>query len=422
MPLGRTGGRKPALHGGTVLAFVGNYPQQIYAFMSVTDLCPVVIITHEFFPKRGGIATFTEEIAQAAANLGHKVEVWAQRAEPAEEKPWPFTVRRMPISGTHNLLCRLKAISWLIRERRRLRHSLVYFPEPGPMLALMTLLPVRSFLPRRLVLTFHGSEVLRFHADPSTRWFTRRLIRHAFRISTLTRHVQDLLCQRFPEATAKAVLSPGALRAGFATRPCKNKTHSNDQTRPLVVLTVGRLHPRKGQLLTLKALQALPPDLAARTEYWIAGSTSKSSYERILRQAAAVPGLTVRFLGNLPDAELDHVYAQADVFALTSIDHGHSVEGFGLVYLEASAHGLPIVAHRVGGVAEAVVDGETGLLIAPDQPSALTEAFRQLLSDSALRQHMGEAGRAWAQSTTWEQAAALLFQSKPSSSSPFASA
>jgi phosphatidylinositol alpha-1,6-mannosyltransferase len=63
----------------------------------------------------------------------------------------------------------------------------------------------------------------------------------------------------------------------------------------------------------------------------------------------------VRFLGNLPDAELDRVYAQADVFALTSIDHGHSVEGFGLVYLEASAHGLPVVAHRVGGVAEAVV-------------------------------------------------------------------
>ena len=422
MPFGRTGGRKPALHGGTVLAIVGDYPQHLYAFMSVTGLCPVVIITHEFFPKRGGIATFTEEIAQAAANLGHAVEVWAQHAEPTEEKPWSFTVRRMPISGTHNLLCRLKAISWLIRERRRLRHTLVYFPEPGPMLALMTLLPVRSFLPRRLVLTFHGSEVLRFHADPATRWFTRRLIRHAFRISTLTRHVQELLCQRFPEATAKTVLSPGALRAGFAARPTERP--SDDHTRPRVVLTVGRLHPRKGQLRTLKALQSLPPDLAASTEYWIAGSTSKSRYERALRQAAAIPGLTVRFLGNLPDEELDRVYAQADVFALTSIDHGHSVEGFGLVYLEASAHGLPVVAHRVGGVAEAVVDGETGFLIAPDQPSALTEAFRQLLTDSSLRQRMGEAGRAWARSTTWEQAATLLFQPTPpcTSPGPFASA
>lgn len=404
-----------------MLAFVGEYPQQIYVFMSVTDLCPVVIITHEFFPKRGGIATFTEEIAQAAASLGHQVEVWAQRAEPTDEKTWPFIVRRMPISGTHNLLCRFKAISWLIRERRRLRHTLVYFPEPGPMLALMTLLPVRSFLPRRLVLTFHGSEVLRFHADPATRWFTRRLIRHAFRISTLTRHVHGLLCQRFPEATAKTVLSPGALRAGFAATPPENKTPSDAPVRPLVVLTVGRLHPRKGQLLTLKALQALPPDLAARTEYWIAGSTSKSRYERILRETAAIPGLTVRFLGNLPDDELDRVYTRADVFALTSIDHGHSVEGFGLVYLEASAHGLPVVAHRVGGVAEAVVEGETGFLIAPDQPAALTEAFRRLLTDSTLRRRMGEAGRAWARSTTWEQAAAELFQPKHTTSGSLAS-
>ena len=168
-------------------------------------------------------------------------------------------------------------------------------------------------------------------------------------------------------------------------------------------------------------MQALPPDLAARTEYWIAGSTSKSRYERILRETAAIPGLTVRFLGNLPDDELDRVYTRADVFALTSIDHGHSVEGFGLVYLEASAHGLPVVAHRVGGVAEAVVEGETGFLIPPDEPAALTEAFRQLLSDPALRQRLGEAGRTWARSTTWEQAAAELFQAKHITSGSLAS-
>jgi phosphatidylinositol alpha-1,6-mannosyltransferase len=386
--------------------------------MSLTGAHPVVIITHEFFPKRGGIATFTEETAQAGARLGHPVEVWAQHAEPEQEKAWPFTVRRLPISGTHNLLCRLKAISWLIRERRRLRHTLVYFPEPGPMLALMMLLPVRSFLPRKLVLTFHGSEVLRFHADPVTRWFTRRLIRHAFRVSTLTRHVQELLCQRFPEAAGKTLLTPGALRAGFAATPtpapgpCVATT--DEPSRRLIVLTVGRLHPRKGQLCTLRALQALPPALAARTEYWIAGSTSQPRYERELRAAAAAnPGLAVRFLGDLPDEELDRVYAQADVFALTSIDHGHSLEGFGLVYLEASAHGLPVVAHRVGGVAEAVADGETGLLVPPDQPAALTEAFRRLLEDGALRRRLGDAGRAWARRTTWTDTARLLFEPTP---------
>lgn len=375
--------------------------------MSFKGPRPVFVITHEFFPKRGGIATFTEEVAMAGAALGHSIEIWAQRSDPALEKPWPFVMNRLPLEGTHNISCRLKIIRRLIRERRRLRHAIVYLPEPGPMLALMTLLPVRAFLPRRLVLTFHGSEVLRFHADPLTRWLTRRLIRHAYRISTLTNYTKNLLCERFPEAASKTFLTPGALRADFAvhTRPGPARTD-----KKVVVLTVGRLHPRKGQLLALQALQALPPELLSRVEYWIVGSTSKAHYEHTLRETAAKPGLTVKFLGNLPDEELDRVYAEADIFALTSIDHGHSVEGFGLVYLEASAHGLPVVAHRVGGVSEAVVDGETGFLVPPHHPSELTAAFATLISDVNLRQRMGLAGRDWARRNTWNRAAELLFR------------
>lgn len=370
----------------------------------------VFVITHEFFPKRGGIATFTEEVARAGAALGHSIEVWAQSANGHQEKAWPFTLCRLPLSGTHNLACRFKLILRLIRERRRLRYATVYLPEPGPMLALMALLPLRTFRPRRIVLTFHGSEILRFHADPVTRWLTRRLIRHSFRISTLTHYTKNLLAECFPEADTKTFLTPGALRDDFAVVPrSQAAAAAAEASGKVVVLTVGRIHPRKGQLLTLQALQALPTELADRVEYWIAGSSNKGGYAATLRKAAALPGPSVRFLGNVSDAELERVYARADIFALTSIDFGHSVEGFGLVYLEASAHGLPVVAHRVGGVAEAVVDGETGLLVAPQHPRALTEAFRQLIEDPVLRRRLGEAGRGWARRTSWTRAAALLF-------------
>jgi len=264
-------------------------------------------------------------------------------------------------------------------------------------------------MPRRLVLTFHGSEILRFHADPVTRWLTRRVLKRAFRISTLTRYTRQLLCDRFPEAGDKTFLTPGALRAGFVHSQPNAAPRLQKTTGKVVVLTVGRLHPRKGQLLTLQALQALPDELRRRVEYWIVGSTAKSSYESRLREAAADPNVSVRFLGDIPDEELTHIYDLADIFALTSIDHGHSVEGFGLVYLEASAHGLPVVAHRVGGVAEAVADGETGFLISPHQPEALVEAFRKLIEDAPLRHRLGEAGRPWARRTTWERSAELLF-------------
>lgn len=373
----------------------------------------VFIITHEFFPKRGGISTFTEEIARAAAGLGHTVEVWAQDAPADAKKPdWAFAVRRLPIAGTHNLRCKLRTALQLVRDRRRLRRAVVYIPEPGPMLALMMLLPVRAFFPRNLVLTFHGSEILRFHADPVTRFLANRLLRRAARVSTLTRYTQKLLCGRFPVADAKTFLTPGALRDGFAVVSPPPKTRENASGK-IVVLTVGRLHPRKGQLLALEALQNLPDELAAGVEYWIVGSTSKPAYEKSLREAAARPGPRVRFLGDLPDDELDRVYAQADIFALTSIDHGHSVEGFGLVYLEAAAHDLPVVAHRVGGVAEAVVDGETGFLVPPHHPAALTEAFRRLIADPDLRRRMGGAGRAWARRTSWTRSAELLFSAEP---------
>src|SRR5688572_32800888 len=84
--------------------------------------CPVFLITHEFYPKRGGIATFTEEIARASATLGYDVEVWAQSSPSAAEKrDWPFRIRRMPLRGTHDLLCQLRLARELIRHRRDLQ-------------------------------------------------------------------------------------------------------------------------------------------------------------------------------------------------------------------------------------------------------------------------------------------------------------
>src|SRR5437868_15533954 len=87
---------------------------------------PVFLITHEFYPVRGGIATFTEEIARASASLGYQVEVWAQAAPAAAEKrDWPFRLRRMPLKGSHDLACQLKLARELIRHRRDLRNATV---------------------------------------------------------------------------------------------------------------------------------------------------------------------------------------------------------------------------------------------------------------------------------------------------------
>jgi len=367
---------------------------------------PLFLITHEFYPVSGGIATFAEEIARASASLGYDVEVWAQSAPPEREKKWPFRMRRLPLKGSHDLICQLRLVRELVRCRRQLRDATVYLPEPGPMLAMMLLQFFTAFRPKRLVLTFHGSEILSFSDSPLRRWLAGRLIRHAARVSTLTTYTQELLLDRFPHAADKIFLTPGALRTDFAVVPSR-AARPMDKT---VVLTVGRLHPRKGQLLTLRALQVLPSEVRSRMEYWIVGGRSKGNYEEQLRALAAEdPALTVRFFGNIPDEELAEVYERSDIFALTSINHGKSVEGFGLVYIEAAAHGLPIVAHNVGGVPEAVRDGVTGLLVTPGRPAELAAAFEKLFHDVPLRKKLGDAGKVWAARNCWEESASTLF-------------
>ncbi|HEY3755161.1 MAG TPA: glycosyltransferase family 4 protein [Opitutaceae bacterium] len=367
---------------------------------------PLYLITHEFYPVRGGIATFTEEIAKASASLGYDVEVWAPAAPANSEKSWPFRLRRLPLRGTHSLGSQAQLGWQLVKNRRRLRYATVYLPEPGPILTMMLLQFFHAFRPRRLVLTFHGSEILRFASSPFRRWLGRQLMRRATRISTLSVYTQELLLTHFPEAVDKAFLTPGALRSDFAVVPEQRKKSTNKT----IILTVGRLHPRKGQLATLNALQMLPAEVRSRIEYWIVSGQSKGRYEEQVRAAAAAqPGLTVRFLGNLPDQELASVYECADIFAMTSVNHGHSIEGFGLVYLEAAAHGLPVVAHDVGGVSEAVLDGRTGLLVPPDRPAQLAAAFEKLVHDADLRARLGEAGRQWARRNCWKRSAAALF-------------
>jgi len=103
----------------------------------------------------------------------------------------------------------------------------------------------------------------------------------------------------------------------------------------------------------------------------------------------------VTFAGFVPDEELPGCYAAADLFVMVSRERPQrgDVEGFGIVYLEASAAGRPVVAGRSGGVSDAVEDGVSGLLVDPEDAGAVGEAVSQLLRDPGLRARMARAGR-----------------------------
>jgi phosphatidylinositol alpha-1,6-mannosyltransferase len=163
------------------------------------------------------------------------------------------------------------------------------------------------------------------------------------------------------------------------------------RTGPLVV-SVSRLVPRKGMDTLIEAagrLAVTHPDLTVA----IAGSGRDRAR---LQHLARRRGARVQLLGRVSDAELPALYACADVFAMCCRTRwrGLEQEGFGIVFLEAAASGVPSIAGDSGGAADAVLDGKTGLVVArPDDPAAVAAALGRLLDDPALASSMGQAAR-----------------------------
>lgn len=176
-------------------------------------------------------------------------------------------------------------------------------------------------------------------------------------------------------------------------------------------LAIGELKERKGHHLWLEAfcdLAAEHPDLHG----FVVGRGADDEYHRSLLGRVAGAGLEQRihFLGNVSEDEKVDLLQRARVFVhtpVTASDGGF--EGFGIVYLEASAAGTPVLGTLDCGAEDAIVDGETGLLVAPNVP-AVRAGLARLLGDADLRQRMGSAGRAHAARTTWEDNAARVLE------------
>jgi glycosyltransferase involved in cell wall biosynthesis len=157
------------------------------------------------------------------------------------------------------------------------------------------------------------------------------------------------------------------------------------------LLTVARLQWHKGIDTMLRAL----PAIRARhpgARYAVAGTGElRPQFEGLARELGL--GDTVRFLGAVPDAELPALYNAADLYVGASRRVELLAEGFGISLVEASASGLAVVGGRSGGVPDAVRDGETGILVDPDDPAAVAAGVNELLANPERRKQLGAAGR-----------------------------
>jgi phosphatidylinositol alpha-1,6-mannosyltransferase len=157
--------------------------------------------------------------------------------------------------------------------------------------------------------------------------------------------------------------------------------------------------------VTLAALSTLPRELRRQITWLVIGPDGEEDYVQQLKRLVATVDCDVRFLGALPNQDIRDIYGAADFFCLTGVpDSSGRVEGFGLVYLEAAAGGLPSVATAIGGVPDAVLSDETGLLVQPSIDD-IARAIATLAEDTDTRSVLAAGASAHARALSWERCA-----------------
>lgn len=261
-------------------------------------------------------------------------------------------------------------------------------------------------LPASAVIAFfHGSELGKFERSLIWRFLMRRLYARVDGYAVASHFVENLVrANALTDQGRPLRLAPCAVPNGLADLARGHRRADNARLR---LLTVGRLHPRKGQLETARALSLLPVELRQRIIYSVVGRGDEY-YRRLVESACAEAGVRCEFSGGVTETELAAAYGSCDIYIQSSLALARSVEGFGISYLEAAAFGCPCVGVATGGVGEAVINGVTGLLTPEGDLRGFAGSIARLLEDASLRRRMGEAGRQHAAAFDWERSARAL--------------
>jgi phosphatidyl-myo-inositol dimannoside synthase len=353
----------------------------------------VLIVSNDFPPRRGGIQSFVHALAlrMPAGGVVVYAPAWEGAAEFDAQQPFP--VIRHPTSLMLPVPSVARRAASLLREHGC---DTVLFGAAAP-LGLLTP-SLRRAGARRVIGITHGHEA-GWAALPVARSLLRRIGNEVDVLTYLGEYFRVRMARALSaEATARMVrLAPGVdnaeFRPGAGGEAIRQRLGLAD--RPVVVC-VSRMVPRKGQDTLIRAW---PQVLAAAAGQPVLLLVGDGPYRDELGQLARRTGVedSVVFTGPVPGSELPAYYDAGDVFAMPCRTRraGLEAEGLGIVYLEASASGLPVISGDSGGAPDAVLPGETGYVVPGRDPAAVAARISGLLADPAGAAAMGEKGLAW---------------------------
>ncbi len=372
------------------------------------------MLTHEFPPFRGGIGTYTSQLARAAHQIGHDITVVApdfgQDLAGSDRRTYPFAVERYQTS-TYNYR-RLPALLWRMwRQSARPGFDLLHAVDPCYTMALAF---ESHFKQVSFVATAFGTEILSLRTSKQAHFLrTGDLFDKATTVYAISKFTKKLLTEHCPR------LDPARIRLTklgvdpFWFGPVNDRSSARRRFEippdHKVILTVARLDERKGHMTVLNAIAKFSEPLKTKLTYIVVGSGPDQTYNTRLKDLSAKCGANVRFLSGVSDDDLRKLYACSDVYCMPGTAHPKKVEGFGLAYLEAAAQGLPAIGSRIGAIPEVVRHDETGLLIEAGDASDFGRCLTRLLTADAYRRKLGEKAREWAGSFSWRRCAELTY-------------
>jgi phosphatidylinositol alpha-1,6-mannosyltransferase len=357
----------------------------------------VLLVTNDFPPRRGGIQSYLKELVDHLVAAGtHTVTVYAPKWNGADDfdieaRASGYSVVRHP--GT--LMLPVPAVAGRMRKLIG-RHDIdtVWFGAAAP-LALMAPL-ARAAGAGRVVASTHGHEV-GWSMLPLARTALRRIGTGADVVTYVSQYTRGRFASAFGADAALEHLPPGVDSERFApdeVARAELRARYRLGERPVVVC-VSRLVPRKGQDMLIRAMPAIRERVPGAALVIVGGGPYLTSLRRLAHSFGVADHVV--FTEGVPGDELPAHHALADVFAMPCRTRGAGldVEGFGIVFLEASATGVPVVAGRSGGAPETVSDGETGVVVDGWDVGAIAASVSDLLADPDRAARMGQAGRRW---------------------------
>lgn len=344
----------------------------------------LLILTPDFPPAPGGIQVVAHRLAGGIERFDVEVVAPDAPGSQAFDAAAGVPVHRVRggprLRGAGNALLNAAALARALRAHPDVVLSCHIVTSPAAS-------AIRRQLGGRTAQYFHAEEV---GAKP-------RLAAFAARNADVSIAVSDY--------TAGLIAATGAIGASVSV--IGNGTDIPSDPKPLsasrpTVVTVARMEERyKGHDVMIRAFSLVLAKLPQAQWVVIGDGSLRPGLEQLARSYGVAS--SVRFLGTVPDDQRDSWLRRAQLLAMPSrLPAGDFAgEGFGIAYLEAGAFGKPVVAGNVGGAVDAVLDGETGLLVNPTDPLAVSEAIVRLLLEPELARRLGSAAQARAQAYAW---------------------